>query len=83
MLIVPQTSTSQALGMFTSLIMLMIVHGTTPKNSSSAVQHCTALTFTSASRIQRSMTSPSLAILISASLGMPSVGTYSCISPSL
>ncbi len=35
----PVTSTSQALGSSVSLIMLIIVHGTIPKNSSSAVQH--------------------------------------------
>ena len=47
MLTVPQTSTSQALGIRLLLIMLMMVHGTTPKYSSNAVQHCTALTVTS------------------------------------
>src|SRR5690242_18614023 len=74
-LTVPQTSTSHALGMRSLLIMLMIVHGTTPKNSSIAVQHCTALIVTSTSCIQPSITAPSLAILRSAGCGMPSVGT--------
>ncbi len=53
-------STSQALDISSLLIMLMTVHGTTPKNSSSDVQHCTALTATSVSRIQPSMTAPEL-----------------------
>jgi hypothetical protein len=75
MLTVPQTSTSHALGKFSLLIMLMTVHGTTPKYSSIDVQHCTALTDTSASFIHRSMTSPSLAILICACFGTPSVVT--------
>jgi hypothetical protein len=35
----PAISTSQALDMRFSLIMLMTVQGTTPKNSSSEVQH--------------------------------------------
>ena len=75
MLIVPQTSTSQALGIRLLLIMLMMVQGTTPKNSSIEVQHCTALTFTSAAFIQPSMTAPSFAILISAESGTPPVET--------
>ena len=73
--ITPQISTSQALDMRFSLIMLMTVQGTTPKNSSSDVQHCTALMATSVSAIQPSMTAPSLAILSKAGAGTPSVGT--------
>ena len=85
MLSVPQTSTSQALGIRLLLIMLMMVQGTTPKYSSIAVQHCTALTLTSVDFIQSSTTKPSLAILISAASGIPLVVTYlrmSCSFPS-
>ena len=71
----PQTSTSQALDFSWSLIRLMIVQGTTPKNSSSDVQHCTALTATSVCCIQSSMTAPSLAILTRAAGGTPTVDT--------
>ncbi len=46
MLSTPGTSTSHAEGMRLLLIMLMIVQGTTPKNSSIEVQHCTALMVT-------------------------------------
>ena len=46
MLRVPQTSTSQALGSRSLLIMLMTVQGTTPRFSSIEVQHCTALMVT-------------------------------------
>ncbi len=60
----PQTSTSQALGIRLSLIMLMTVQGTTPKNSSIDVQHCTALTVISFAFIQLSITAPSFAILM-------------------
>ena len=49
--------------------MLMMVQGTTPKNSSIEVQHCTALMVTWACFIQPSMTAPSLAILRSACFG--------------
>ena len=55
--------------------MLMMVHGTTPKYSSIAVQHCTALTVTSSSRIQPSITAPSLAMRNSDSAGIPAVVT--------
>ena len=61
----PQISTSQALGSRSLLIMLIIVQGTTPKYSSIAVQHCTALMATSVS-IQPSTTAPSFAIFSSA-----------------
>ena len=44
MLMVPQMSASQALASSSLLIMLMTVQGTTPKNSSIAVQHWIALT---------------------------------------
>ena len=73
--ITPQISISQALDIRFSLIMLITVQGTTPKNSSSDVQHCTALTSTSVSFIQPSMTAPSLAIFIRAAAGTPSVET--------
>ena len=43
----PQISTSQALDIRFSLIILITVQGTTPKYSSSDVQHCTALKATS------------------------------------
>jgi hypothetical protein len=49
--------------------MLMMVQGTTPKNSSIEVQHCTALMVTLVCFIQPSMTAPSLAILSSAAFG--------------
>ena len=57
-----------------SLIMLMTVQGTTPKNSSIDVQHCTALIVTCVCFIQPSMTAPSFAIFISASSGTPDGG---------
>jgi hypothetical protein len=75
MLSVPGTSTSQAEGIRSLLIMLMMVQGTTPKNSSIDVQHCTALTVTLVCFIHPSITAPSLAILSSASAGMPLVET--------
>jgi hypothetical protein len=65
MLRVPGTSTSQAEGIRLSLIMLMMVQGTTPKNSSIEVQHCTALMVTCACFIHPSITAPSLAIFSS------------------
>ena len=49
----PQMSTSQALDIRFSLIMLITVHGTTPKNSSSDVQHWMALMETCVCSIQR------------------------------
>ncbi len=55
--------------------MLITVHGTTPKNSSIDVQHCTALMSRSLSFIHRSTTTPSLAIFMMAASGMPSVET--------
>ena len=83
MLSVPGTSISQAEGMRLSLIMLMMVQGTTPKNSSIEVQHCTALMVTWVCFIQPSITAPSFAIFISASSGMPDVVTYFLIAASL
>ena len=71
----PGTSTSQALECRPLHIMLITVQGTTPKYSSMEVQHCTALMSRSLSFIQRSITTPSLAIFMMASSGMPSVGT--------
>ena len=75
MLSTPGTSTSQADGMRLLLIMLMMVQGTTPKNSSIEVQHCTALMVELVCFIHPSMTAPSLAIFISAASGMPVVET--------
>ena len=75
MLRVPGTSTSQAEGMRSLDIMLMMVQGTTPKYSSIDVQHCTALMVTLVCFIQPSMTAPSLAILSSAASAMPEVLT--------
>ena len=75
MLSVPGTSTSQAEGIRLLLIMLMMVQGTTPKNSSIEVQHCTALMVQLVCFIQPSMTAPSLAIFSSAASGMPVVVT--------
>ena len=63
--------------------MLIMVQGTTPKNSSIDVQHCTALIVQWVCFIQPSITAPSLAIFISASSGMPAVVTYSLIAASL
>ena len=65
----PQMSTSQALDIRFSLIMLMTVQGTTPKNSSSEVQHWMALMATWVCSIQVSITAPSLAIFMRASMG--------------
>ena len=72
----PQMSTSQALDMRLSLIMLITVQGTTPKNSSSDVQHCTALMVVPVCSIHSSITAPSFAIFIRASAGTCSVETY-------
>ena len=55
--------------------MLITVHGTTPKNSSSEVQHWIALMVTSVSCIQVWITAPSLAIFTSAASGIPFVET--------
>ena len=73
MLSVPGTSTSQAEGIRSLVIMLMMVQGTTPKNSSIEVQHCTALMVTWVCFIQPSITAPSLAIFSSAASAMPAV----------
>src|ERR1700679_628617 len=83
MLSVPGTSPPQADGIRLSLIMLMMVQGTTPKNSSIEVQHCTALMVTWVCFIQPSTTAPSLAILSSASSGTPEVVTYFLMAASL
>ena len=56
--------------------MLITVQGTTPKYSSSDVQHWTALMATSVCFIHRSITAPSLAIFSSAAAGTRSVDTY-------
>ena len=76
MLSVPSTSTSQADGIRLSLIMLMTVQGTMPRNSSIEVQHCTAETVSSLAFIQWSITAPSLAIFISAASGVSPTGMY-------
>src|ERR1035441_3765920 len=82
MLRVPGTSTSHADGIRSLLIMLMTVHGTTPKYSSIEVQHCTALIVTWVCFIHPSMTAPSFDILRSASSGIPAVVTYCLIDAS-
>ena len=69
---VPAMSVSHA-GHGPLLIMLMTVHGTTPKYSSMEVQHWMALACKLRSPIQPSMTAPSLAIFMSAPAGMPLV----------
>ena len=79
----PQMSTSQALDSRLSLIMLITVHGTTPRFSSIEVQHCTALMATSVSAIHRSTTAPSLAIFSNAASGTELVSTYFLIAASL
>ena len=71
----PQMSTSQALDIRLLLIMLMTVQGTTPKNSSIDVQHCTALMVQSVCRIHSSITAPSFAIFINAVAGTLWLGT--------
>ncbi len=75
MLSTPGTSTSQAEGMRLFDIMLMMVQGTTPKNSSIEVQHWTALMVELVCFIQPSMTAPSLAILSRAESVIPTVLT--------
>ena len=70
----PVISTSQALGSSVLLSMLMTVQGTTPKNSSMAVQHCMAVA-SSFSVIQWSTTTPNFAILSRASSGTLAVWT--------
>ena len=72
----PHTSTSQALESSESLIMLITVHGTTPRFSSSDVQHWTALICTLLAFIQSSTTAPNFAIFTSAACGMSVVVTY-------
>ena len=69
----PVTSTSQALGRSPSLIMLMTVQGTTPKNSCSAVQHWIADPSSRSASIQSSTTAPSFAIFSNAASGTPAV----------
>ena len=69
-------STSHALDIRSLLIMLITVHGTTPRFSSIDVQHCTALIATSVAFIQSSTTAASFAIFSSASGGTPLVDTY-------
>ena len=52
-----------------SLIMLITVHGTTPKYSSSEVQHWMALMAMSVCSIQPSITAPSFAIFMQRGAG--------------
>ena len=75
MLSMPGTSTSHAEGISSFDIMLMIVHGTTPKNSSIDVQHCSAVMLHVRLLHPRFHHRPSLAIFISASSEMPAVET--------
>src|SRR5579884_1364162 len=69
-------SVSHALGSRLFDIMLISVHGTTPKYSSIAVQHCTDVPANSFAPIHSSTTTPNFAIFISAPAGIPSVLTY-------
>jgi hypothetical protein len=68
-------SASHALGLSALLIMLMTAQGTTPKNCSMEVQHWIAVATSSFSSIQRSVTTANLAILSSATSGIPAVET--------
>jgi hypothetical protein len=68
---VPMMSTSQALESPMLLIMLMRVQGTTPKNSSMAVQHWMAVACRRVCFIHWSTATPNLAIFIKAAEGMP------------
>ena len=56
--------------------MLINVHGTIPRFSSSDVQHCTALICTSTVFIYPSTTAPSFAIFTNAACGTSFVVTY-------
>ena len=67
---VPMMSTSQALLFNRLLIMLISVQGTTPKNSSIAVQHWTAVAWRRLSFIHRSTATPNLAIFNNATGGI-------------
>src|SRR5579884_1949522 len=69
-------SVSHALGSRLFDIMLISVHGTTPKYSSIAVQHCTDVPANSFTPIHSSTTTPNFAIFISDPAGIPSVLTY-------
>src|SRR5487761_1245695 len=80
---VPTTSTSQADGIRFSLIMLIMVQGTTPKYSSRDVQHCTALIVVCVCCIHCSITQPSLAIFINAGSGTEAVFTFFLMAASL
>src|SRR5258708_10035225 len=73
---IPTMSVSQALGIRLFDIMLMMVQGTTPKNSCMAVQHCTEVPFSSLACIHSSTTTPNLAILVSEICGVGPLGTY-------
>ena len=73
--IMPIMSVSQALGIRLFDIMLISVQGTTPKNSSMAVQHWTDEPASALSFIQSSTTTPNFAIFTSGAAGTPCVGT--------
>src|SRR6266568_2948850 len=72
----PIMSVSQAEGIRLFDIRLISVQGTTPKNSSIAVQHWMEVPASSFACIQSSTTTPNLAILRSEGEGIPSVRTY-------
>ena len=76
MAIMPIMSVSQAEGIRLFDIRLISVQGTTPKNSSIAVQHWMEVPASSFACIQSSTTTPNLAILRSEGEGIPSVRTY-------
>jgi len=66
----PAMSVSQAEGISPSLSILISVQGTTPKNSCRLVQHWMAVASYSLAAIHSSITTPSLAILVSAAGGI-------------
>ena len=65
----PVTSTSHALGMNRSLIMLISVHTLQPKFCCTDVQHWIAVASSALASIHRDSTTPSLAICVSFSSG--------------
>src|ERR1700683_1752794 len=74
--IMPTISVSQALGSRLLDIMLMMVQGTTPKNSCIAVQHWTEVPASSLFFIHSSTTTPNFAILTSDGFGVLLLFTY-------
>jgi len=75
MLSSPVMSTSHALGLSDSLIMLISVQGMMPKNSCKLVQHWIAVPSRRKSCIHRSTTRPNFAIFTSDSVGTPPTDT--------